>query len=217
MVNKKLAADEKMLTTLALSRSKGRMSESDSLQVARVLRGEGDAYRTLVERHGRAVFRLAFRITGNEADAEDVVQETFLRAYRKLDSYDSRAAFSTWLHRIAANCAVDSVRHRSRRRESVVASLGDPDTEREILSELSSPEPGADRVVFSGQVRDRVDSAMGEMSPMERSAFVLRHFEGCSVDEISASLGLSSNAAKHCVFRAVQKLRRALQPLVSTS
>ena len=80
--------------------------------VERAQSGDGDAFRLLVEQHSRAVFRLAFRMTGNEQDAEDVVQETFLRAYRQLDKYEARASFSTWLYRIAANYSLDLIRMR---------------------------------------------------------------------------------------------------------
>ena len=75
------------------------------------------AFRELVERHGRMVFRVAYRITGNEADAEDVAQETFLKAYRSFDRFDSRASFSTWIFRIASNCAIDVLRRRKTRPE----------------------------------------------------------------------------------------------------
>src|SRR3981189_3517135 len=136
------------------------MSESDSVAVARVLRGEGDAHRMLVEPHGRFVFRLAFRITGNESDAEDVVQEAFLRAFRSLHLYDSRATFSTWVHRIAANCALDMVRKRNRRMESVVADSGDEDVKREILAQIPARDPGTDRVVYSSEGRAHVKLAM---------------------------------------------------------
>ena len=193
------------------------MSESDSVAVARVLRGEGDAYRMLVERHSRFLFRVAFRITGNVSDAEDVVQEAFLRAFRSLHLYDSRATFSTWIHRIAANCALDMVRKRNRRMESVVADMGDDESKREILTQIPSAGPGTDRVVYSSQVRDHVRLAMEDLSPLERSAFVLRHFEGNSIDEISTTLAVSENAAKQSVFRAVQKLRRALEPVVGSA
>ena len=192
------------------------MSENDSVQVARVLKGDGDAYRTLVERHGRRVFQLAFRITGNEADAEDVAQESFLRAYKSLHLYDSRAQFSTWLYRIAANCSLDLVRKRIRRMEAAVTPPEQDERERDFLGQVPSPAPDTDRVVFSAQIRGHVETAMEELSPMERSAFVLRHFEGHSIEEICAALGLSQNAAKHCVFRAVQKLRRALEPVLGS-
>src|ERR671937_1184670 len=91
------------------------MELTDAGYVARAQSGDADAYRVLVERHGRALFRLAFRMTGNEQDAEDVVQESFLRAYRQLGKFDERASFGTWLYRIAANCSLDLVRSRKRR------------------------------------------------------------------------------------------------------
>jgi RNA polymerase sigma-70 factor (ECF subfamily) len=193
------------------------MSDSDSVAVARVLRGEPDAYRMLVERHSRFLFRVAFRITGNATDAEDVVQEAFLRAFRSLHLYDSRATFSTWMHRIAANCALDMVRKRNRRMESVMVESGDDDSKREILAQIPSRAPATDRVVYSSQVRDHVQLAMEDLSPLERSAFVLRHFEGNSIDEISTALSVSENAAKQSIFRAVQKLRRALEPVVGSA
>ena len=82
------------------------MCQMDATEAAAVLararQGDSDAFRVLVERHSRAVFRLAYRMTGNEQDAEDVVQESFLRAYRQLDRFQSRANFGTWLYRIVA-------------------------------------------------------------------------------------------------------------------
>src|ERR1700686_4842339 len=87
-----------------------RMEPSDAAAVAQVRSGDSDAYRVLVERHSHSVFRLAFRMTGNEQDAEDLVQETFLRAYRQIGRFDGRASFGTWLYRIAANCSLDFIR-----------------------------------------------------------------------------------------------------------
>jgi RNA polymerase sigma-70 factor (ECF subfamily) len=74
--------------------------------------------------------------------------------------------------------------------------------------------PGPDRVVYGAQVRDRVNAALDELSPQERTAFVLRHFEGLSIEEIGATLGTGANATKHSIFRAVQKLRKNLEPVV---
>src|SRR6266581_4163536 len=93
----------------------------DATEVAAVLararQGDSEAFRTLVERHSRRAFQLAYRITGNEQDAEDVVQESFIRAYRQLSRFEARAHFSTWLHRIVANCSVDLIRSRRVRYE----------------------------------------------------------------------------------------------------
>src|SRR5277367_6119376 len=80
-------------------------------------KGNQLAFRVLVERHSRSVFRLAFRMTGNEQDAGDMVQETFLRAYKQLHRFDGRAAFGTWLYRIASNCSLDLLRTRRMRNE----------------------------------------------------------------------------------------------------
>src|SRR5256885_11584489 len=87
---------------------------TDVAAVSRARTGDADAFRLLVERHSRAIFRVAWRMTGNEHDADDVVQETFLRAYRQIDNFEERANFSTWLHRIAINCSLDLLRSRSR-------------------------------------------------------------------------------------------------------
>jgi RNA polymerase sigma-70 factor (ECF subfamily) len=158
-------------------------------------------------------------MTGNEQDAEDVVQESFLRAYRQLGKFDERASFGTWLYRIAANCSLDLVRSRKRRSEHLGGGTGEPDRpelEDPVLN-LPAPEPTPERSVLSSEVRERVTAAMSDLSPTERTAFVLRHFEGMCVEEISRVLECQPGAAKHSVFRAVQKLRRALEPLVSTA
>jgi RNA polymerase sigma-70 factor (ECF subfamily) len=188
------------------------MEPSDAVAVAQARAGDADAFRVLVERHSRSLFRLAYRMTGNEQDAEDVVQESFLRAYRQLRGFDERSTFSTWLYRIAVNCSLDLVRRRKRRSERRVAGAEGPDA-----AEVAAGDPTPDRLALSGEVRKRVAAAIQELSDTERAAFVLRHYEGLCIDEIGRVLGVQPNAAKHSVFRAVQKLRRALEPLASAA
>jgi RNA polymerase sigma-70 factor, ECF subfamily len=190
------------------------MEWTDSELVARARTGESDAFRLLVERHSRPLFRLAYRMTGNRQDAEDTVQEAFLRAFRQLHRFDDRASFGTWLYRIAMNCSLDFVRSRQRRKE--LAPTEDSPLANPVLS-VPAPDPGPDRLALSTEVRDRLAEAMTELSASERTAFVLRHFEGMCIDDLSRVLGCQPGAAKHSVFRAVQKLRRALEPLVSTA
>ena len=179
---------------------------TDAETVKRILAGDADAFRLLVDRHGRTLHRLAYRITGSADDAEDVVQEAFIRAYRQLASWDGRAAVSTWLHRITVNCALDLLRSRQRRPE---------DSGREETL-MSHHEPGSpqERHARGSEIREAVARAMESLSTNERTAFVLRHFEGMSIDEIGRALGTKVNATKHTVFRAVQKLRQELEPLV---
>ena len=191
------------------------MELTDAAIVSRARAGDTDAFRELVERHSRSLFRLAFRMTGNQQDAEDVVQESFLRAYRQLASFDDRASFGTWMYRIASNCSLDLVRARKRRNDRTVPA--DDDRAEDPMAQLPSSDPTPERIALSGEVRRRVADAMEELSPTERTAFVLRHFEGMRMEEVGRVLECQPGAAKHSVFRAVQKLRRALDPLVSVS
>ncbi|HSM76323.1 MAG TPA: RNA polymerase sigma factor [Bryobacteraceae bacterium] len=190
------------------------MEETDAAAVSRALAGDKDGFRVLVERHSRNVFRLAFRMTGNEQDAEDIVQVAFLRAWRNLENFGSQASFGTWLHRIAANYSLDVIRQRKRREDKREVSYRDED---DILNTIPGSDPGPDRLVHSQRVRKAVHAAMEELTPQERTAFVLRHFEGLSIDEIGANLGTGVNATKHSIFRAVQKLRRALEPVAGVA
>lgn len=176
------------------------MVDPDGHLIEQVRAGSHGAFRALVERWTRSVYRTAYRITANKEDAEDAVQETFLRVYRQLHTYDRRSAFSTWLYRISVNCSLDIVRRPSRRAS---ADPGDPATEA----------PSPHRLAQDSEFRRRLGAAMDELSEQERTAFVLRHHEGLPIEEIASVLGLSESAAKHSVFRAVQKLRRQLEPL----
>jgi RNA polymerase sigma-70 factor (ECF subfamily) len=178
--------------------------------LARARQGDSEAFRALVERHSRSVFRLAFRMTGNEQDAEDVVQESFLRAYRQLGRFESRANFGTWLYRIVANCSVDLMRSKQARHDQVRGDSLD-----DLMEMPAADAPGPERMAQSAEIQRRVQAALEALSPLERAAFTLRHYEGRSIDEISAALGLGTSAAKHSVFRAVKKLRVALAPLRS--
>jgi RNA polymerase sigma-70 factor, ECF subfamily len=185
------------------------MDASDAAAVlARARQGDGEAFRALVERHSRSVFRLAFRMTGNEQDAEDVVQESFIRAYRQLGRFESRANFGTWLYRITANCAVDLMRAKQSRHDISRGESLD-----EAASTATSELPAPDRLAESGEIQQRVAEALNALSPLERAAFTLRHYEGRSIDEISRALNLGTSAAKHSVFRAVKKLRSMLAPI----
>ncbi len=179
--------------------------------VARARAGDGDAFRALVERHSRSIFRLAYRMTGNEHDAEDVVQETFLRAYRRLNRFESRSDFGTWLYRIAVNCSLDLIRGRRKHQERHDSTQQEESAE--ILS-LPAKNPPQDHLVFSSEVQQRVAAALAEMSCNERAAFVLRHFQEMSIEEVGRALGLRTSATKHSIFRAVRKLRRELQSVV---
>jgi RNA polymerase sigma-70 factor (ECF subfamily) len=184
------------------------MNDGNDATVERARRGDRDAFRVLVERHATALFRLAYRMTGNETDAEDMVQDTLLRAWTQIHRFDGRASFGTWLHRICANRTVDFLRSRNR---------WQPDSADDPFRDLPSRLPSPERIARSSEATAMLEPALASLSGIERTAFVLRHFEGLSVDEIAGALGVQPGAARHSIFRAVRKLRLALEPVGSKS
>jgi len=190
--------------------------ESDAVAVERTLAGDREAYRVLVERHSRNVYRLAYRMTGNQHDAEEVVQEAFLRAYQKLSQFAARANFGTWVYRIAANYAID--RMRQRKSEDANRALPARETEEgaemDLMSTVPDAAPSPERLAQSGQLAVKMRLALRDLTPAERTAFVMRHWGGSGIEEIAAALNSSASAAKNTVFRSVQKLRKALEPFV---
>jgi RNA polymerase sigma-70 factor (ECF subfamily) len=175
--------------------------------LARARQGDGDAFRALVELHARQAFALAYRLTRDERDAEDVVQDSFIRAYRQIGRFEARANFGTWLHRIIVNCAMDLLRSRHSRRESAADPIEEAD------GDVPAAGPSPERLARSAEIRRLVESSLALLTADERVAFTLRHYEGRSIDEIGRTMGLQKSAAKHAVFRAVRKLRGALEPL----
>ncbi len=188
------------------------MEESDAITISLARQGDDEAFRTLVERYSRRVFQLAYRITVDQQDAEDVVQETFLRAYRGLKRFQGRSGFGTWLYRIAVNCSLDRVRRR--RLDSDYDDQTELDSAPDHEAQLSSSGETPEAAFLASEVRRKVVSALRELSPLERAAFILRHFEGMSIEQIGGILGTECNATKHSIFRGVRKMRRVLAPVL---
>jgi RNA polymerase sigma-70 factor (ECF subfamily) len=186
------------------------MGNSDQALIRAVLAGDKEAYGVLVERHGDSMFRVAFRITESEPDAEEIAQEAFLRGYRSLKEFDARADFKTWIYRIAVNCALQVLK---RRRSEGAVPIGEEFDEESKGIQLADCGAGPERLLLDREIEHRRHAAMEKMTEDERLAFVLRHLEGRSTDEIAAVLEVTPNNAKQAVFRAVQKMRRSLAPL----
>jgi len=189
------------------------MDMNDHAAIQAVLAGDKEAYGMLVVRHSHSLFRVAYRITGNEADAEDVVQEAFLRGYRKLEGFESRANFSTWIYRIAVHCALDRVKRRRGDERNLAGRVGESNDPEQEQLQVADQAAGPDRILLSGEIGSMQAAALRSLTATERTAFVLRHMEDRTTAEIGAALGIEPNAAKQAVFRAVQKLRRRLAPL----
>jgi RNA polymerase sigma-70 factor (ECF subfamily) len=148
------------------------MELSDGVAVAQARAGDSGAFRILVERHSRNLFRLAYRMTGHQEDAEDVVQETFMRAYKQLAKFDERASFGTWLYRIAANCSLDLIRARKRRSEHQ-----EPAAEEGALDPMQSlPDaaPTPDRLALSGEVERKVAGRPERVERYGKNCFCIK-------------------------------------------
>lgn len=180
---------------------------ADEGVVARARAGDQAAFGALVQQHSPALFKVCVRITGDAALAEDAMQDAFVQAWRALPRFQERARFSTWLHRIAVNAALNQRRSRAPWGRRLV-----DDPEGEQLAAAPDHAPGPEQLAHAAGLGRTVADALELLTPLERAAFVLRHHEGASIQEIRAELGGSDNAVKHAIFRAVRKLREALEP-----
>jgi RNA polymerase sigma-70 factor (ECF subfamily) len=183
------------------------MTDDQAHWIAKARAGDALAFRQLVDANAGAMFRVCARITGDRALAEDAVQEALLNAFRHLVDFDGRSAFSTWLYRIAVNAALAQVRKRRYLEVPWPERDEGDDTHFDTADEAPTPE----RQALSAEIRRDVETELSRMTPIERTAFVLRHQEGRSLEEISAALSLNVSAAKQAIFRAVRKLRAALE------
>jgi RNA polymerase sigma-70 factor (ECF subfamily) len=172
--------------------------------VAAAQDGDRSAFETLVRATYQDAYTLAYRLTGDEEDARDVVQDAYLRAYRGLRRFRGDAQFTTWLYRIVANCATTSLSKRSRHRH-------------DDLSEetgVADERPESDPVVMAeaGSLRDRVSAALDDLPPRLRAVVVLRDVYDLPHEAIAAELGITEAAAKVRLHRARKKLRDQLFP-----
>src|SRR5580700_6666298 len=147
--------------------------QGEDSAIGRARRGDREAFRVLVDTHARAVFRLAFRMTRNQTDAEDMVQETFLRAWKQIGKFDGRASFSTWLHRICANCSLDHIRAAKRKQDLHMAPSESDNAEADPFAQIAANTPSPERLAGSSQIASKLMAALGELSEMERVAFVM--------------------------------------------
>jgi RNA polymerase sigma-70 factor (ECF subfamily) len=175
-------------------------AERTDAQVVRdVLAGDRDAYRLLVRRYGSVLHAHALRMAGGEDAAADLVQQAFIKGYRKLASCRDPERVGAWLFRILANLARDHVRSPRRR-----------DLRLQSLPEIAAPRLGPEDAAVRAEARHRIRNALRQLTPEQQEAFVLKHVEGRSYEEIAAVMDLSVAALKMRVHRA----REALQGLL---
>lgn len=198
----------RVVTDSSRNPSRIRESKPSSAEIAELVAqagaGERDAFDELVRvTHGDA-YGLAFRLTGNQEDAQDVVQDAYLRAYRGLAAFRGDAQFSTWLYRIVANTAST---HTTRRRRHRLRSLDEPEFTDHMADLEADQYYAPDKQAEGADLRDRIKSAVAQLPPRLRSVVVLRDMYDLPHDAIAEELGISVSAAKVRLHRARHRLR----------
>lgn len=173
------------------------MEEEETAWIQRALAGDQEAFACLVEAYQTAVYNLAYRMLGNAVEAEDAAQETFLRAYTRLDTYDSDRKFSSWLLAIASNYCIDRVRQRRFR----WLSLDELPSWRWLASS-SQPE----EAVIRGEERDEVRQLLDQLPPHYRATVILRYWYDLSYQEIAEATETTESAVKSTLYRARRML-----------
>jgi RNA polymerase sigma-70 factor, ECF subfamily len=187
-------------------------SFDEAALVERARKGDDQAFSDLVSRYERRVYRMAKQITQSDEDAEDVLQESFLKAYTHLDSFQGQSKFYTWLVRIAVNEALMKLRKRKSDR---TVSLDEPaDTgEDTVVREIAVWEDDPEQRYSREELREILDKAIEQLKPAFRTVFVLRDIEEMSTEETAEALGLSIPAVKSRLLRARLQLREKLTRL----
>ena len=179
--------------------------------VLRLQRGDDDAFAMLVQDYGAPLLAVARRMLGNEDDAHDALQETFLSAFRAIGSFERKSRLSTWLHRVAVNAALMKLRSRRRKRECALDDLLPRFTDDGHHVEPPCPfSDAAMRSLQSEESRAILWRGLDQLPPAYREVIVLRDIEGLTTEEAGRSLGITGNATKIRLHRARQALRTLL-------
>ena len=183
------------------------IAPTDQELIDRTLAGDGGAYGILVERFQRKIYRVAYAVVRDEAEADTITQDVFVQAYTHLGKFEGRAGLETWLTRIAINRSRDSLR---RRKFVSLFVRREDDEESETMIEPIDDRPDPERQVMSGQLRVAIQRAEKQLSSQQKVIFRLRHYENLSLEEIADHLDLRAGTVRAHLFRAIHKVRKEL-------
>jgi len=185
-------------------------ADAEDLDAIRdVLSGDREAFRRLVERHAGSIFNLAYRMTGNAADAEDLAQEAFLQAYARLADFRAGARFHPWVYTIALNLCRSHHRRKSLPRWLPVPRESGED--RPLEAEISDRSPDPEQALLAREAEERLQEAIAALPSKYREVFVLRQSEELSYEEIAGVLGLPLGTVEVRLFRARRLLLKGLE------
>jgi RNA polymerase sigma-70 factor (ECF subfamily) len=179
------------------------MDESELIGLAKD--GDEEAFAALVRGRYQRMYWIAYQVVGNAEEAKDVVQTAFIRLWKALDKYDPRFTFSTWLHRMVMNLAIDHLRRESRHRHAE-----EPDEERTVVPEARGGASTPAAALADAELQAVFDRLASGLAPQQRAAFVLREVEDLSTEEVAEILGVTASTVRNHVFQARKVLREEL-------
>ena len=184
----------------------------DEELLLRLQRGDEWAFQLLVRRFRKKIFSIAFGITLDVEESQDIVQEVFLQAYRSIVTFRGDSSLATWLHRITVNRCLNWKRRWARRLKWMHVSIDD--AEEYPVTELESDQPTPESRVANAQVRQQIDNALKMLPDQARTVFVLRELEGLSYEEIADTTGTKLGTVRSRLFHARKRLKEILQQRV---
>jgi len=187
---------------------------SDAAMMLQVAAGDESAFNFLVRKHNRPVIHFLYRMVHNQAVAEELAQEVFLRVYRARDSYRAEARFTTWLYRIATNLAVNHARDTRHERSAPTVYLDAPDEETGTSPDVADDEPSVEQRLVKDERMAAIRSHVMELPERQRMAVLMHKYQGMDYKQIGDVLKLSESATKSLLFRAYQTLREKLKEFV---
>ncbi len=179
--------------------------------IEQTLTGDQSAFAILVNRYQKKMYRIALAIVRDQSEADSIAQDTFVTAYMKLEKFEGRSEFETWLTRIAINKGRDVLRRRKRAFVSI--SAAEEEYGRPI--DIADSRPDAERKAISGQLANAIETAMESLSAQQKTIFRLRHLEELQLDEIADLMGLRPGTVRAHLFRAIHKVRNELETWTS--
>lgn len=194
----------------------GREADSAAASAVKALQADGrhaearDRFAELVSRHQRRAVRIAFHYLRDPADADEAVQDAFIKAYSHLTTFREELPFEVWFTRILINGCLDRIKARNRRERWIVSMPDGGGGERDLAERTQGPGPSPEDQLLAKERRERLAAALARLPERQRAVFMLSHYEGCTSREVSAITGLNESTVRVHLFRAIRKLRGLL-------
>jgi RNA polymerase sigma-70 factor, ECF subfamily len=201
------------MTGAQVAGSPGREADGVAASAVKAMQADGrlaearERYAELVARHQRRATRIAFHYVRDSAEADEAVQDAFVKAYSHLSTFREELPFEVWFTRILINGCLDRIKARTRRERWVTSMPDGPGGERDFAERTPGHGPSPEAQLLSRERRRQVAEAIAKLPDRQRSVFMLSHYEGCTSREVSAMTGLNESTVRVHLFRAIRKLR----------